>query len=84
MNEEQSIYSKQTKQGKEIPEYATHGNLYDYYLTDKASHIRHTQFPNNKEKEKGVATSLLAVAHCWPLASFGSQRHVFSVRTCSP
>ena len=38
----------------------------------------------NKGKEKGVATSLLALAHCWPLASLVLRRHVFSVGTCSP
>jgi len=36
-----------------------------------------------KEKEKGVATSLLAVAHCWPLASLVSRRHLDSVGTSS-
>ena len=38
----------------------------------------------NKEKEKGVATSLVPWATCWPLASLVPRRYVLSVGTCSP
>ena len=38
----------------------------------------------NKEKEKGVATSLVPSATCWPLALLVSRRHVFSVGTRPP
>ena len=38
----------------------------------------------NKEKEKGVATSLVPLATCWPLASLVSRRHVLSVDTRPP
>ena len=35
-------------------------------------------------KKKGVATSLVPAATCWPLASLVPRRHVLSVGTCSP
>ena len=66
------------------PNYATIGKLTRFYFIGRGLHNRHTQFPNKQRKEKGVATSLLALAHCWPLVSLVSRRPVFSAGTCPP
>ena len=71
----QAIYKQ-----KEIPEYATHGPLNNYYFSDEASRTRHTQSPN--EKKSKVATSLLR--RSCPVGTRGSRALHHETRLTKP